>query len=53
MIRRREYNIELPSPNEIRNECGINIGENLAKVEAHCLPIPKFEFDDKKEVSLW
>ena len=49
-IRRRENNIELPSPNEIRMEWGINIGENFVEVEAHRLPVPKLEFGDKEEV---
>ena len=40
----------MPSPNEIRMEWGIVIGENFVEVEAQCLPIPQLEFKNKKEV---
>ena len=36
------------SPNEIRMEWGINIGESFVEVEAQCIPIPLLEFGDKK-----
>ena len=49
-IKKKENSIELHSPNEIRMEWGIVIGENFVEVEAQCLPIPQLEFKDKKEV---
>ena len=49
-IKKKENSVELHSPNEIRMEWGINIGENFVEVEAHCLPIPKLEFGNKEEV---
>ena len=49
-VKKKEKEIELRSPNEIRMEWGINIGENFVEVEAQCLPIPHLEFGDKTEV---
>ena len=49
-IKKKEKNVELPSPNDIRIEWGININENFVEVEAQCLPIPELEFRDKTEV---
>ena len=48
-VKKKEKEIELRSPNEIRMEWGINIGENFVEVEAQCIPIPKLEFGDKTE----
>ena len=48
-IKKKENSIELHSPNEIRMEWGIVIGENFVEVEAQCLPIPQLQFKDKIE----
>ena len=48
-IKKKEKEIELRSPNEIRMEWGINIGENFVEVEAQCIPIPELEFGEKTE----
>ena len=55
-VKKKDKEVELRSPNEIRMEWGINIGDNFVEVEAQCLPIPELEFDGKKEVpqmSIW
>ena len=49
-IKKKEKEVELRSPNEIRIEWGINIGENFVEVEAQCIPIPKLEFGGRSEV---
>ena len=49
-IKKKENAVELHSPNEIRMEWGINIGDNFVEVEGHCLPIPKLIFGNKEEV---
>ena len=49
-VKKKDKEVELRSPNEIRMEWGINIGDNFVEVEAQCLPIPELEFDGKKEV---
>ena len=49
-VKKKENIVELHSPNEIRMEWGINIGDNFVEVEAKCLPIPELEFKDKKEI---
>ena len=48
-VKKKEKDIELRSPNEIRMEWGINIGDNFVEVEAQCLPIPQLEFGSGKE----
>ena len=48
-VKKKEKEVELRSPNEIRMEWGINIGDNFVEVEAQCIPIPLLEFGDKKE----
>ena len=48
-VKKKEKEIELRSPNEIRVEWGINIGDNFVEVEAQCIPIPLLEFGDRKE----
>ena len=50
-IKKKEKDIELKSPNEIRLEWGINIGNYFEEVEAFCLPVPQLEFgNNTKEV---
>ena len=49
-IKKKDKNVELKSPNDIRLEWGINIGDNFVEVEAQCIPVPELEFGDKKEV---
>ena len=49
-VKKKENSVELHSPNEIRMEWGINIGDNFVEVEGHCLPIPKLIFGNKEEV---
>ena len=39
-------NIELPSPNNIRTEWGINFGNNFIELTASCLPKPEIQFAD-------
>ena len=51
-VKKKEKDIELRSPNEIRMEWGINIGDNFVEVEAQCLPIPQLEFGSGKETPL-
>ena len=41
-------NIELPSPNNIRTEWGLNFAENFVELEAFCLPQPEIHFADSK-----
>ena len=41
-------NVELPSPNNIRTEWGINFAENFVELEAFCLPKPEIQFADSK-----
>ena len=48
-IKKKDKSIELHSPNEIRLEWGITIGDNFVQVQAQCLPIPKLEFKNKTE----
>ena len=49
-VKKKDKIIELHSPNEIRMEWGITIGDNFVEVKAQCLPIPQLEFKNKKEV---
>ena len=50
-IKKKDKDVELHSPDEIRKEWGINFGESFVEVEAQCLPLPKLQFgNDKKEV---
>ena len=49
-VKKKDNLIELNSPNDIRIEWGINIGENFVEVQAQCLPMPKLEFKNKAEV---
>ena len=52
-IKKKEKDIELRSPNQIRLEWGINIANYFEEVEALCLPIPQLEFgENTKEVPL-
>ena len=48
-VKKKEKEIELRSPNEIRMEWGINIEDNFVEVEAQCIPIPSLEFGNKTE----
>jgi len=41
-------NVELPSPNNIRTEWGINFGENFIELNAFCLPKPEIQFADSE-----
>ena len=49
-VKKKDKEVELRSPNDIRIEWGINIGDNFVEVEAQCLPIPELAFDGKNEV---
>ena len=40
--------VELPSPNNIRVEWGINFAENFVEFSTFCLPQPKIQFADSK-----
>lgn len=40
--------IELPSPNNIRTEWGINFSDNFLEFNAFCLPKPEIQFSDSK-----
>jgi aubergine-like protein len=52
-IKKKDKEVELRSPDEIRMEWGINIGDNFVEVTAQNLPLPKLDFDGKsEEVSL-
>ena len=49
-IKKKEKEIELRSPNEIRMEWGINISDYFEEVDALCLPIPSLEFGNGSSV---
>ena len=49
-IKKKEKDIVLRSPNEIRKEWGINIADYFEEIEALCLHIPQFEFGESKEI---
>ena len=40
--------VELPSPNNIRAEWGINFGENFVELNSFCLPMPEIQFANSK-----
>ena len=40
--------VELPSPNNIREEWGINFEENFFELTGSCLPMPEIQFADSK-----
>ena len=40
--------IELPSPNNIRAEWGINFEQNFIELTTSCLPMPEIQFADSK-----
>ena len=44
IINKKNKKIELPSPNEIRNEWGITFGDKFVQVQGRCLPLPELEF---------
>ena len=44
IIKKKNKTVELPSPNEIREEWGINFGERFVEVEARILALPELEF---------
>ena len=48
-IKKKDKEVELRSPDEIRMEWGINIGDNFVEVTAQNLPLPKLDFDGKSE----
>ena len=48
-VKKKDKEVELRSPDEIRMEWGINIGDNFVEVTAQCLPLPKLDFDGKRE----
>ena len=43
-LTRNKNTIELPSPNEIREEWGINFGDRFVEVDARTLALPDIEF---------
>ena len=43
-IKKKNKNLELPSPDEVRQEWGINFGDRFVEVEARCLNLPELEF---------
>ena len=43
-IRKKNKKLELPSPDEVRQEWGINFGDNFVEVEARTLNLPELEF---------
>ena len=47
-IIRNGKNVELPSPNNIRTEWGINFSDNFLEFNAFCLPKPEIQFSDSK-----
>ena len=52
-IKKKDKDIELHSPDEIRMEWGINIGNSFVEVDAQCLPLPHLQFgNENKEVQL-
>ena len=40
--------VELPSPNNIRTEWGINFAENFVELNSFCLPMPEIQFANSK-----
>ena len=43
-IKKKSQTLELPSPDDIRKEWGINFGEKFVELEARCLTLPELEF---------
>ena len=43
-IKKKNKKLELPSPDEVRQEWGINFGEHFVEVEARTLNLPELEF---------
>ena len=44
VINKKNKKIELPSPDEIRQQWGISLGDSFIEVEARCLNTPDLEF---------
>ena len=44
VINKKNKKIELPSPDEVRQQWGISFGDSFIEVEARCLNIPDLEF---------
>ena len=52
-IKKKDKDVELHSPDEIRKEWGINFGESFVEVEAQFLPLPRLQFGDgNKDIQL-
>ena len=47
-ITKNGKSIELPSPNNVREEWGINFAENFVEFSTFCLPKPEIQFADSK-----
>ena len=48
IINKNNKKIELPSPDEVRQEWGITFGENFVDVKGRCLNLPDLEFNGGK-----
>ena len=47
-MKKKDKDIELRSPDEIRMEWGINIADLFEEVDALCIPLPEIEFGNTK-----
>lgn len=47
-IKKKSKELELPSPDEVRKEWGINFGDRFVEVEARCLNLPELEFGESR-----
>jgi aubergine-like protein len=45
-IKKKNKTVELPSPDEVRQEWGINFSQSFVEVEARTLSLPELEFAD-------
>ena len=52
IINKKNKKIELPSPDEVRQEWGITFGDSFVQVQARCLNLPDLEFGGGKPEKL-
>ena len=52
VINKKNKKIELPSPDEVRQEWGITFGDSFIQVKARCLNLPDLQFDEGRTEKL-